>query len=51
MKNGQMLDRMKGKMRVSSGADGMLHPYMKMFLRRLCPWKSQNIDNSRSLQN
>lgn len=49
MKNGQMFDKMNGKILVSSGELGMLHPYMKMFLRRLWPWKSVKIISSLSL--
>ena len=49
MKYGQMFDNMNGKIRVSSGELGTLHPYMKMFLRRLCPWKSVKMSSSLSL--
>ena len=51
MKNGQILDRMNGKMRESSGDAGILQPYMNMFFLRECPWKSVKSINSRSLAN
>ena len=35
MKNGLRFDSINGNIRVSSGEEGMLHPYMKMFFRLL----------------
>jgi hypothetical protein len=42
---------MNGKSLVSSGLSGTLHPYIKIFFLRLCPWKSQNIYKSLSFAN